>query len=194
LNADDRLVLALRDVSSALREIRAPSMIIGGLAVIAGGFARYTHDVDAVVRGRDSDVKSVLEAFANHRIGFRDPDARRAAAEKQVLFLRHESGVNVDVGFAWFPFEEQALDRAAQVDLNGVRVRVALPEDLILYKATAWRPQDQQDVLQLLLLHLNTIDVGRIRALLEEIAAVLGDSQRVAEFDRLVERARRARR
>jgi hypothetical protein len=127
-------------VSAALREIPAPSMIIGGFAVIAGGFARYTHDVDAVIRGRDSDVASVLAAFARHGIGFRHPDARGAVAEKQVLFLR------------------------------------------------------QRDVAQLLLLHLDDIDVARVRGLLAEIAEVLGDPERLAEFDNLVERARRARR
>jgi hypothetical protein len=35
-------------------------MIIGGVAVIAAGVPRQTVDIDATIRGRDSDLASVV--------------------------------------------------------------------------------------------------------------------------------------
>jgi len=36
------------------------------------------------------------------------------------------------------------------------------PEDLVIYKAIAWRPQDQQDVERLLALHGARMDLARL--------------------------------
>jgi predicted nucleotidyltransferase len=51
-------------------------------------------------------------------------------------------------------------------------------EDLIIYKANAWRPQDQQDVERLLALHARAIDVDRVRRHVTELSEAL-------EFDRI---------
>lgn len=72
-------------------------------------------------------------------------------------------------------------------------VPVSQPEDLIVYKAAAWRDRDRTDIERLLTLHLQTIDVARVRALIGEIAAALDDPSRVAAFDEMVARARHAR-
>jgi hypothetical protein len=41
---------------------------------------------------------------------------------------------------------------------------VAQPEDLVIYKAIAWRPQDQQDVERLLALHGARCDARELDA------------------------------
>jgi len=77
-----------------------------------------------------------------------------------VVLLRHEpSGVEVDLSIAWLPFERDALAASELLDLAGTRVAVARAEDLIIYKAVAFRPQDQQDIERLLVLHRRTIDL-----------------------------------
>jgi hypothetical protein len=174
-------------------ELSTPWMIIGGVAVIAAGVPRETIDVDATVLGRVSDVDTLLAALARNGITPRVPEARQLARESQVLLLQHEeSGVTMEVSFAWLPFEEKALARAPRVDVDGLLVPVAQPEDLIVYKATAWRDRDRSDIQRLLILHLATIDIARVRALIVDIANVLGDPTRVAAFDALVARARTA--
>src|ERR1051325_5015598 len=47
--------------------------------------------------------------------------------------------------------------------LGGARLPVAQPEDLVIYKAAAWRPQDQQGVDRLLALHGARMDLARVR-------------------------------
>lgn len=47
------LLEALKAVVEALREIKAPGMVIGGIAVIARGVPRQTVDVDATLWGAE---------------------------------------------------------------------------------------------------------------------------------------------
>ena len=191
VSADTSMAGALRALADALDEIPALSMIIGGIAVIAAGVPRETIDIDATILGRTSDLEMVLDALARQQIVPRIADAIRFAQERQLLLLRHEpSGVTMEISFAWLPFEEEALSRAVMTDFSGVTLRVAIPEDLIVYKATAWRDRDRSDIERLLTLHGDQIDLDRVRRLIVEIAAVLEDPERVALFDAIVARAR----
>jgi len=191
--AERRFNAALRAVIAALNEIPAPSMIIGGIAVIASGVPRETIDIDGTVLGRSTTPEDVVKTFEHHAIRPRIPDALQFAHERQVLLLRHDpSGVTVEISFAWLPFEEKALGRAREMTLEGVVARIALPEDLIVYKAAAWRDRDRSDIERLLALHWGQIDLQRVRSLIGEIAEALDDAKRLDQFDAIVERARRS--
>jgi predicted nucleotidyltransferase len=107
-----------------------------------------------------------------------------------VLLLRHaSSGTPLEVSLAWLPFEREALGRATVVDFGGVHVPVAQAEDLLVYKAIAWRDRDRADVERLLVRYAHSIDLQRVRALIEEFARVLEAPERLAEFDAMVRRA-----
>jgi hypothetical protein len=191
VSADTSMAGALRALADALDEIPALSMIIGGIAVIAAGVPRETIDIDATILGRTSDLELVLAALARQQIVPRITDAIRFAQERQLLLLLHEpSGVTMEISFAWLPFEEEALSRAVTTNFSGVSLRVAIPEDLIVYKAAAWRDRDRSDIERLLTLHGDKIDLDRVRRLIVEIAAVLEDPERVALFDKIVARSR----
>jgi hypothetical protein len=194
VKADERFKAALDALAGALSEIAAPSMIIGGVAVIAAGVPRQTIDIDATILGRASDPVAVIEALGRHGITPRIDDALQFARERQVLLMCHaSSGLTMEISFAWLPFEEEALSRAVEVDLQGVRARIAIPEDLVVYKAAAWRDRDRSDIERLLVLHADTIDLDRVRRLVVAIASALDDPQRVAAFDAIVARAGESR-
>jgi len=194
MSADQRLTAALRSLAAALDELPGPAMIIGGVAVIAAGVPRQTIDIDATVLGSGVDLETAIDTFARHGIVPRIEDAREFARERQVLLLQHrESGVTFEVSFAWLPFEEEALARAREIEIDGVFLRVARPEDLIIYKAAAWRDRDRSDIERLLVLHILDIDLVRVRGLVAEIATVLEDPDRITAFDRMVARAQEAR-
>jgi hypothetical protein len=59
-----RILEALADLAKALRQIDAPSMVIGGIAVIAHGVARQTVDIDATVLAARLEISQILEALA----------------------------------------------------------------------------------------------------------------------------------
>jgi hypothetical protein len=189
----DRVLLdAVAALAAALRQLRAPGMIIGGMAVIARGVPRLTVDVDATVWGADVELLELFETLAKQGIVPRVRDAFEFARERQVLLLRHDpTGTPMEVSIAWLPFEREALENATPVEFAGVQVPVALPEDLVIYKALAWRDQDRSDIERLFVLHGQGMDLEKIRALVSEFARILGEPQRVEEFEALLRRARK---
>ncbi len=178
---------AIHALSTALARSGRPSMIIGGIAVIARGVPRVTRDVDATIAGEATDLPALLAVLERQGIRPRIDDAVAFARETQVLLLRHEpTGVDVDLSLAWLPFELEALARAETIDLARTRVRAARPEDLVIYKAIAWRPQDQQDVERLVALHAASMDLTRVRRVVRELAAALDEPERAAAVERLI--------
>ena len=74
------------------------------------------------------------------------------------------------------------------MELSGIDVTIARAEDLVIYKAVAWRPQDQQDIERLLTLHGRTMDLERIRRIVGEFAEALEEPERVDELERVIRR------
>lgn len=165
-------------------------MVIGGIAVIARGVPRQTVDIDATVWGGSIGIDRLLAELARDGIVSRTADADAFARRHQVLLVRHApTGTPLEISLAWLPFEREALDRASEVDFGGVAIRVAAVEDLVVYKAVAWRERDRTDIERLLVRHGASIDLARVRAVVEEFAKALEEPQRVAEFDALVRRS-----
>jgi hypothetical protein len=190
MTADAALLEALAACARALHRVERPAMIIGGLAVIARGVPRQTVDIDATMWAEGLDVATVLPALAAEGLVPRTADAIVFARERHVLLLRHEpSGTPLELILAFLPFERAALERAELVDFGGVSVPAATAEDLIIYKAVAWRDRDRSDVERLLVLHGRSIDLKRVRGLVAEFATALDEPERVEEFEALLRRS-----
>lgn len=190
MTADAALLAALAACATALHSLGRPAMIIGGIAVIARGVPRQTVDIDATMWAEGLDVDGILSTLAAEGLIPRTADAVSFARERHVLLLRHEpTGTPLELILAYLPFERSALDRADLVDFGGVSVRAATAEDLIIYKAVAWRDRDRSDVERLLALHGRTIDLKRVRELVREFGAALDEPERVDQFEALVRRA-----
>lgn len=94
-----------------------------------------------------------------------------------------------DLSLAWLPFEKQALERAVERDFGGARIPVATAQDLVVYKAVAFRDRDRDDILRLLAAHRDEIDLAYVRARVVEFAEALDEPERVERFDRLIARS-----
>ena len=98
-------------------------------------------------------------------------DAEAFARQREVLLLRHDpTGVQLEIGVAWLPFEWDALQRATMVDFGGVKIPVATPEDPVVYKAVAWRDRDKSDIERLLVLHGRSMNLERVRAIVKQFS------------------------
>jgi hypothetical protein len=180
---------ALRAVSEALDELSAPSMIIGGAAVIALGVPRLTVDIDATVAASGVEIGDMIATLAHHDVEPRIPEAEAFARSSHVFLGVHQSsGTPIDITLAWLPFEEEALRHRQVCDYAGVRIRVPRPDDLIIYKLVASRPRDLEDAEGLLVLHAASIDVARLRATVHQFAELLEDTERPRALQRLLEK------
>lgn len=178
--------LALGALSRALTESGAPWMVIGGIAVVARGVRRFTTDIDAAVRGDAIRPEKLLEIFRKHGIVPRISDALRFAHANLVLLLRHdETGVDLDVSFAWSAFEHEALAESTFADFGSVSVPMCTPGDLVVFKAIASRPVDLADAEALLALYPD-IDLERTRHRVAELSALAEAPQVLRAFDALI--------
>jgi Nucleotidyl transferase AbiEii toxin, Type IV TA system len=182
-----KILKALTDLTKALERIEAPSMVIGGIAVIAHGVARQTVDIDATILATRLDTSQILKVLADRSIRPRIANFLELVEQSQVLLLVHEkTQVTLEISFAFSSFEQEALERAVEADFGGVKIPVAIPEDLVIYKALAWRDRDRYDIEQLLVLHGDRIDLERVRTFVREFSQILDKPERIPEFDTLL--------
>lgn len=121
-------------------------MVIGGHAVLIYGESRLTQDIDVTV-GVDADqierVKQVISKL-HFKILVENPES---FVKKTMVLpaLDEKSGIRIDFIFSDSTYEKQALKRTKSVTMDGVGVRFASLEDLIVHKIVAGRPRDLED-------------------------------------------------
>lgn len=124
-----------------------PYMIIGGQAVLLYGEPRLTRDIDVTLGVDTSRLGDLLEAVREACFRPLPEDVPRFVRNTMVLpVVDEESGIRVDFIFSFTPYEQEAIDRAQTVDMEGQSVRFASVEDVIVHKIFAGRPRDLEDV------------------------------------------------
>lgn len=142
----------LADVLSALSAAagsRPALALIGATARNAWAPPRATTDIDLAVAADPAVLEAVKEAL--QALGYEPVRSHRADPEDplaDLVVLRAPGGSlrQVDLLVAKTEFETEALRRAVPIEIAGVTVPVATPEDLIVYKLVAYRPRDRQDI------------------------------------------------
>lgn len=142
----------LANLGKALPARSIPYMVIGGQAVLLYGEPRVTRGID-VTLGVDVDRLEDLLRIAEELSLRALPDEIKAFVDRTMVLpcLDDGSGIRVDFIFSFTPYEAQAIRRSNRVDINGVEVCFASPEDVVLHKIFAGRPRDIEDARSILL-------------------------------------------
>lgn len=146
---------------------------IGGLPVQHWGEPRLTRDIDITLLtgfGDESDfVAAIMKLYQPRR-----PDAAEFALRHRVLLVQSDAGIGLDISLGAIPFEHQMINRAVSVEfLPGIELRICLPEDLIVMKCFAGRPQDWQDVASVIVRQgVGQLDWAYIESNLEPLVAL----------------------
>src|SRR5207302_717635 len=97
-------------------------------------------------------------------------DVLEFARKNRVLLLVHEkTSVEVDISLGGILFEEQAIARSQITKVGKLKLPLATPEDLIVMKAIAHRPNDLLDIHGLFDVYPD-LDVKHIRKWVDELA------------------------
>jgi hypothetical protein len=155
---------SIETIVDTLNRAQVRYLVVGGLAVVAHGFVRFTADIDLVLDPDPAAMRRAIEALSG--LGYRprapvpfaefaDPEKRRTwMRDKQLtvfsVFSSQHPATEIDL-FMEAPFD---FDRAyADADhfqvANGVEATFVGLADLIAMKRKAGRPQDLQDVAEL---------------------------------------------
>jgi hypothetical protein len=167
------LLAPLAALQRLLARFDNQGIIIGGVAASLLGRPRLTADVDAVFLLSVKDLPLLVEAAAQEGLTPRVADAEDFARHNRVLLLRHgESGINVDISLGTLPIETEAVKRSQIHQIGSLAIRLPTPEDLIIFKAVAHRPQDLLDI-QALIENNPNLDTKHIEHWVRDFAQLL---------------------
>ena len=170
------------------------SLIIGGIAASLLGRPRFTHDVDVLVSLEEAQWETFIKAGV--RFGFVPRiDNPVAFAHRSRVFLVHHrpTGVDVDIAVAGLPFEEESIEQATWRKVGKLSLPLPTPENLIIMKAIAHRPQDMMDIKALVEANPK-LNVRRIRRYVQEFSAALDMPDISTDLDKLLRGRRSPRR
>lgn len=154
----------LLEFVEAFQEAGLPFMVVGAYAVFAYGMARFSDDIDIVVRLPYEEREVVAEIF----------EVRGLPYEEKVdpmwgkrLMALHPSQMRIEVFFTPdHPLHVREYERRQVREYHGVEVPFQSPEDLILRKLVNTklrRAEDYDDVLSVILTQGDALDLDYIR-------------------------------
>ncbi len=188
MDAPNRLLEAAQEIQQFCRSRNWRFCFIGGIAVQRWGQARLTRDADLTVFTGIGDelryIDALLGAFKSRIDG-----AREFALGHRVLLLRASNGIPLDVTLGALPFEDKAVTSAtAEEIVAGVRLQLAPPGALVVFKVFADRAQDWLDVEGIIVKSGRLINWNEVRADLAALLELKGDTAALARLGVLLGR------
>lgn len=179
-------------VAGALQARRLEFMLIGGQAVLVHGEPRLTQDVDITLAAAPDRLDDVLEVCRATELSPLPGDVAAFVRDTFVLPAADPAtGIRVDFVFSTTSYEAEAIRRAVTIELEGVSVPFASPEDLVLHKLFAGRPRDLEDAAGVVRRQGETLHWDEIRKWARAFSTVPG-RERLPEQVRTLEREARS--
>ena len=162
----------LADLATKLSELGIPYMLIGGMANAIWGEPRATLDIDVTIEVDESRKDSVIDALCGCYDALVD-SPQEFVGTTRVLPLRASSGVRIDLIFSLLPFEQEAIQRAVEIEIGGASVSVCTAEDLILLKIFSDRERDINDAHAVCLRQFKQLDLDYLEPRIDELSKLL---------------------
>lgn len=139
----------VRDLLGLLAKHGAKHMVVGGFAVAAHGFPRYTKDLDVWLECSPENALRVLAALEEFGFGSLGLTAQDFETPDLVIQLGDEPNrIDLLTGLTGVRFED-AYPRRLEVELDGIRVPIIDRHSLAANKRAFGRPQDLVDAEEL---------------------------------------------
>jgi len=165
-------------------------MVLGGIASSLLGIPRFTHDIDALVLMDINEIENFLAQAKRVGLVPRISDAMGFARRSKVVLLLHRtSKIPVDISIGMLPFEEKAVRHSQRIKMKNIILNFPTPEDLIIFKGVAHRPQDLIDIQGVLKAHPR-IDKRYIRRWLKDFAHTLEMPEIYEDIEKLLKKGK----
>jgi predicted nucleotidyltransferase len=175
----------LKKIAKLLISQRIPFMIIGGQAVLAYGTARLTQDIDVSLGLAPEKGAELIQILNDNGFTILVENPVDFLNETFVLpVIENQYQVRIDFVFTLSEFELAAIKRVREIEIAGMMIPYASPEDLILMKLIAARPRDIEDVRSILLLN-KTLDLVYVRTWANQYDQEL-DTKVIATLDSIL--------
>lgn len=178
----------IQKVAERLDKDKIPYMIIGGQAVLLYGSPRLTRDID-ITLGVDTDKFRSIEIICKD-LGLKILPENPSDFAKETNVLPAEdqnSAIRLDFIFSFTEYEAQAMNRTKEIAMNGYPIKFASCEDVIIHKMFAARAVDIEDVKNILLKNMNSIDIEYVRKWLSQFSSIPEHKEALEKFNNLLQ-------
>ena len=171
------LVAAIHALEEVFDRIGLTRSYGGAIAYNYYAPPRLTQDIDVLALIQDARAPGLVDALRDGgcTLGAAPPspvelkgflDELRGTGRFAALRWK---GVPVEGFSPWHPFHRRVLERSPERDLEGRRIRIHAPEDLVVFKKIFDRPKDIQDIKAILLSQRGRLDTPRLLADAKEL-------------------------
>jgi len=172
VSADD----FFRRVITALDRANVPYMVTGSFASSAHGRARASYDIDIVIAPTDEQLRALIREFPADRYYADEEDAFESKKwVSQFNVIDFSSTWKVDLIFRKDrEFSRAEFDRRRLHTIEGMRVYVATPEDVLISKLE-WAKMGEsdrqiEDVVGIIRIQGSQLDIAYIERWVRELA------------------------
>lgn len=165
------LANAFQALAATLAERNIRYAIIGGMAVLHHTRVRTTEDIDVLLSVPQVSLPGFLEALQQRGFTIELERNIREFRDGGLTVIRY-ADVVVDLLRPLLPAHQHVLERALTAEVAGQRVRIGSAEGLIVTKLMSMRPQDQEDIQDLLAAYAGRLDTSFIRREMETFTKV----------------------
>jgi hypothetical protein len=160
-------------------------MLIGGLAVAQWEEPRATLDIDITVCVEPERLDQIVGELCL-RLQPKPKEPHAFVRETRVLPVITSEGVPVDLIFAMWPVEREAIQNAVERTLAGKTFRVVPLDYLLLLKFSSDRLKDLDDGERLLRRHHGGFDGAWLEGRLAEISEALSKPEILERYRGLI--------
>jgi hypothetical protein len=131
---------------------------------------RLTQDVDVLALLPDTKIPELVDEFSSAGCQHLHPESRPLELHAVLEAFRSKAhlaafacrGIRTELFLPWHPFHYQVLERSPERDLEGRKIRIHAPEDLIVFKKVFDRPKDISDIKAMLMAQKGKLDIERL--------------------------------
>jgi hypothetical protein len=126
----------LENLRTALDSVGVPYMVTGSLVSSVHGVPRATQDIDVVIEPSREQLSALMEYFGEPTYGSDKDDAFDALRRRTMFSVIDRRGIwKIDfIVRKERPFSRREFGRRQKVEILGVSVYAATPEDVLLAK------------------------------------------------------------
>ena len=138
--------------------------LIGGMAVNAWGIPRNTDDLDVLLDLPAAAASAFAQAMKAERLAVSTYDLELSFDDGShvTAFDEAEQGIHLDLKLALTPEERDQVRDAAELQVEGVPLRVARPEETIAFKLHFGSERDLGDARAILVRQRGRLDEARL--------------------------------